>query len=298
MIFEHVFKSLVENTNDIIMVMDSTPFEDGGPFILYVNPAFENLLGYSADEIIGQNPRILQGSDTDETTRLKIREAMTNGVGIRTQILNYSKSGQPLWMDINIVPICDETNEISYYAAIERDLTEHKKLENHLERLASTDMLTGLPNRMAILNTAEKEFTRAKRYSRPFTVIMIDIDHFKSINDNYGHAAGDHVLVSTAQILKGNLRDTDVLGRVGGEEFILLLPDTPKTNAEYVAERMREGLSAKAIKYVDQNIHVTASFGIASFMPDDDTLEQIIERADKAMYAAKNNGRNQVQTAA
>ena len=298
MIFENVFKSLVENTNDVIMVMDSTPLEDGGPFIVYVNPAFEKLMGYTEEEVVGKNPSVLQGADTDKATRLTIREAMAEGKRIRTQILNYTKDKQVVWMDISIVPIKNESGEVAYFAAIERDLTEHKMLESRLEVLASTDMLTGLPNRLATMNKAAKEFARTKRYNRPLSIVMIDIDHFKSINDNHGHAAGDQVLQNVGNICSDTLRDSDVLGRIGGEEFILLLPDTPKSNAEQVAERMRARLANTTIKYGELELTITASFGVASFTVDDGSLEEIIERADTAMYAAKNGGRNQVQTAA
>ena len=298
MIFEDVFKSLVENTNDVIMVMDSTPLNEGGPLIVYVNPAFEKLMGYTTDEVVGKNPSVLQGPDTDKDTRLKIREAIATGNGIRTQILNYTKDEQAVWLDINIVPIKNEQGDVTYFAAIERDLTEHKMLESRLEMLASTDMLTGLPNRLATMNKAAKEFTRAKRYNRPLSMVMIDVDHFKLINDEHGHSVGDHVLKEVSNICGATLRDSDVLGRIGGEEFILLLPDTPKENAEQVAERMRSRLASSAIRHGEIELTITASFGVASFTPDDGTPEEMIERADTAMYAAKNGGRNQVQSAA
>ena len=298
MIFENVFKSLVENTNDVIMVMDSTPLDEGGPFIVYVNPAFERLLGYSCEEVVGQNPRILQGPGTDENTRGKIRQAMISGERIRTQILNYTKDGQQVWMDINIVPIMNEQGQLAYFAAIERDLTEYKMLQSRLEVLANTDALTGLPNRQAFMDKAKKEFSRSNRYSRPLSMVMIDIDHFKSVNDQYGHATGDHVLTNVGHILSDGLRDSDVLARIGGEEFVLLLPDTPEANTEYVAERMRKQLANTAIKYKDLELTITASFGVAAISPEDETLEQMLARADLAMYEAKNSGRNRVKTAA
>jgi len=298
MIFEQVFKSLVENTNDVIMVMDSTTLEDGGPRIIYVNPAFERLMGYASDEVVGKNPSILQGEDTDMNTRSKIREAMRDGKRIRTQILNYTKEGQPLWLDINIVPIFNDEGRLAYFAAIERDLTEHKELQSRLEKLASTDSLTQLPNRQAIMNRAEKEFAHAKRYNRPLSLVMIDVDHFKSINDTYGHAAGDIVLEQVGQICGETLRDSDVLGRVGGEEFVLLLPDTPPDNAKHVAERMRQRLAQTPIQIENLDLNITASFGVASITPDDGSLEEILARSDAAMYDAKHNGRNQVKTAA
>lgn len=298
MIFEHVFKSLVENTNDVIMVMDATPLEDGGPFIVYVNPAFEKLMGYRADEVIGQNPKMLQGKDTDDKTRHKIRQAMGNGERIRTQILNYANDGQPLWLDINIVPIHNELGQLAYFAAIERDLTEHKMLQSRLEVLASTDSLTGLPNRQAIINKAEKEFARARQNNLPLSLVMIDVDHFKSINDKHGHAAGDHVLREVSTICQDVLRGSDVIGRIGGEEFVLLLPTAAQSNAEQVAERMRIRLASTKIYFHEQEFNITASFGVATLNDDDNTLQDMLDRADEAMYIAKNGGRNQVRTAA
>jgi diguanylate cyclase (GGDEF)-like protein/PAS domain S-box-containing protein len=298
MIFEHVFKSLVENTNDVIMVMDASPLEEGGPFIVYVNPAFERLLGYSNEDVVGKNPKVLQGPDTDNQTRENIRAAMGSRERIRTQILNYTRSGQPLWMDINIVPIFNDQGELAYFAAIERDLTEHKMLQSRLEILASTDALTGLPNRQAIMGKAKNEFSRAKRYSRPLSIVMIDVDHFKSINDQHGHAAGDHVLTNVGHILGDSLRDSDVLARIGGEEFVLLLPDTPQANAEFVAERMRAQLANSTIRFEEIELKITASFGVAAISDADENLEQMLSRADHAMYEAKHSGRNKVKTAA
>lgn len=296
--FERIFRSLVENTNDVIMVLDATPLEQGGPFIVYVNPAFERLMGYRAEEVMGQNPKILQGPDTDDKTRYQLRQAMRAGKAIRTQILNYDKFGNQLWIDINMVPLFDEDGELAYYAAIERDLTEYKRLQSHLENMANTDSLTGLSNRQAFLHRAEKEFARARRYARPLSVVMIDVDHFKSINDRYGHAVGDQVLRQVSAICQYSLRGSDLLGRIGGEEFVLLLPDTPQANAIYVAERMREQLAKTPIDIDGVIITTTASFGVASLSDTDVNFNGILERADEAMYHAKHDGRNKVKSAA
>lgn len=296
--FERIFRSLVENTNDVIMVLDATPLEQGGPFIVYVNPAFERLMGYSAEEVLGQNPKILQGRDTDDKTRYKIRQAMREGKSIRTQILNYDKFGQELWLDINMVPLFDEQGDLAYYAAIERDLTEHKRLQSHLESMANTDSLTGLLNRQAFLHRAEAEFTRARRYARPLSAVMIDVDHFKSINDRYGHASGDRVLQEVSRICQSSLRGSDMMGRLGGEEFVLLLPDTPQANAVFVAERMREQLARTPIEIDGISLTITGSFGVASLAEADINFNSMLERADVAMYHAKNDGRNKVKCAA
>ncbi len=299
MIFAKVFQALVENTNDVIMVLDATPLTEGGPKIVYVNPAFEVLMGYSAEEVLGQNPKFLQGPDTDDETRFQIRQAMRQHKSVRTQILNYAKDGTELWLDINFVPLFDETGDLAYYAAIERDLTEHKKLQFALEDMATTDSLTGLANRQAFMERAVGEFSRARRYSRSLSVIMIDIDHFKSINDQYGHAAGDEVLRQLGRQCYSRLRDSDFLGRIGGEEFVLLLPDTPQDSAYHVAERMREQISNTVISLESgRPLSITASFGVAAMNKDDTDFKEILQRADFAMYAAKHAGRNQVKSAA
>jgi diguanylate cyclase (GGDEF)-like protein/PAS domain S-box-containing protein len=298
MLFEYVFRRLVENTNDVIMVLDATPPREGGPYIVYVNPAFETLMGYRSDEVIGQNPKILQGKDTDDGTRHTIRQAMTRGERIRTQILNYAKDGQQLWLDISVVPIHDDEGELVYFAAIERDLTEHKHLQSRLEALASTDSLTRLPNRQAIMNKANEDFARARRDKRPLSILMIDIDHFKSINDRHGHAAGDHVLREVSTICRDVLRGSDVMGRIGGEEFVVLLPDAPRNSAEHVAERMRSRLAGTNIYFLNLQFTITASFGVATINDDDETVQTMLDRADEAMYQAKHGGRNQVRTAA
>lgn len=297
--FTLVFQALVENTNDVIMVLDATPLTEGGPKIVYVNPAFERLMGYRADEVMGQNPKLLQGPATDDETRSQIRQAMQQQESIRTQILNYAKDGRELWLDINFVPLFDENGALAYYAAIERDLTEHKKLQFALEDMARTDSLTGVANRQALVEHARSEFSRARRYARSLSVIMIDIDHFKSINDQYGHAAGDQVLRLLGQQFQSRLRDSDFLGRVGGEEFALLLPDTPQDKAIYVAERMREQLNITTIVLDnDITLNITASFGVAAMNDDDVDFNAILHRADVAMYNAKHGGRNQVKSAA
>ena len=297
--FELVFQALVENTNDVIMVLDATPLSEGGPRIVYVNPAFEKLMGYTAADVIGQNPKMLQGPGTDDKTRYRIRKAMREGVSIRSQILNYDNAGNELWLDINMVPLFDEKGSLVYYAAIERDLTEYKKLQAHLENMATIDSLTGLANRQAFMQRAKNEFNRARRYARPLTVVMIDIDHFKAINDQHGHAVGDDVLREAADICQSSLRGSDFMGRVGGEEFVLLLPDTPPTNAYHVAERMRAHLHETPIELDDgTTLNITASFGVAPMNENDSDFDALLERADEAMYHAKHEGRNQVKSAA
>jgi len=293
-----LYRSLVEHANDIVLVLDNTPAEAGGPIIVYVNPIFETLMGYRANEVIGKTPGLFNGPETDRYTRNKIRKALREGKELRTEIMNYTKSGDPLWLDINIFPLYDSRGNIQYFAAIERDLTEHKRLLARLEKMATIDALTELPNRQHIMHLARREFSRSQRYHRPFSILMIDIDRFKAINDQYGHASGDKVLHEVGRICSLELRDPDVLGRIGGEEFVLLLPDTPRANAMYVAERIRERMARTPITIDRTNLLVTASIGVAERSKSDNDFSNLLDRADLAMYDAKQDGRNKVKAAA
>ena len=294
----YLFQSLVQTTTDVVMVTDATPQDAGGPRIVYVNPAFEQLMGYRAEEVQGQSPRIFNGPDTDRHTRSRIRKALREGKGIRTEILKYCKDGQTRWLDMNMVPLRDASGVITNFACIERDMTRYKKIERQLANMALFDSLTGSLNRPAFYQHAKKEFARSKRYYRPLSVIMLDIDHFKRINDQYGHQGGDQVLQIFAEACQEIIRSTDVMGRVGGEEFALLLPDTPMRAAFNLAERLRERINKYPYLAGDMLIEVTASLGVAELQRDDADFKALLQRADEALYGAKHAGRNRVKMAA
>jgi diguanylate cyclase (GGDEF)-like protein len=167
---------------------------------------------------------------------------------------------------------------------------------SQMETLAMTDQLTGLFNRRAFLSVLEKEFSRTMRYNHPTSCLMLDIDHFKRINDEYGHNAGDQVLIEISKIMANCLRKSDTVARWGGEEFIIILPETPKENALQIASRILTSVStAKTFPLPRQ---ITISIGLAG-MPDSaiDTSEKLIAAADRALYEAKNRGRNRVEVA-
>jgi diguanylate cyclase (GGDEF)-like protein len=173
-------------------------------------------------------------------------------------------------------------------------LHQQKDLIQELERLAHTDSLTEVWNRRYLFALVEQEFNRSRRYHRPFSVIMIDIDYFKKINDTYGHTIGDEVLIITAQTVLNCLRTVDFFGRIGGEEFLGFLPETDIDAAVIVAERIRENVETTGILAQEQQILITVSIGVAAHKLGDETVNVVIQRADKALYQAKNLGRNQV----
>ena len=177
----------------------------------------------------------------------------------------------------------------------------HQELEitqTNLEKLATTDFLTGIYNNRYFFEIGKKEIQRARRFNNSLAIIMIDIDHFKYFNDNFGHAAGDKVLIEIARICRKTLRNIDVLARLGGEEFAVILPSTNAANAETVAENLRAAVAAARLEFISEDIKITASFGISELTPEDKHIESILRRADTALYEAKRTGRNRVITTA
>jgi diguanylate cyclase (GGDEF)-like protein len=160
-----------------------------------------------------------------------------------------------------------------------------------LWEMAVTDSLTGLYVRRYFMAKFQEEIHRAERYKKVLTVVMADLDRFKSVNDNYGHTAGDRVLRAVGKFLQKNIRDVDILARYGGEEFVILLPENDKQEAYTVSERLRQGFAELQLEALPQ---LTMSLGIASYPQDGKNLEQLIKRADTALYAAKQMGRNKV----
>ena len=171
-----------------------------------------------------------------------------------------------------------------------------ERARSELEELAIRDSLTQAYNRREFLRHIEEEARRCRRTRRPFSLLMVDIDHFKSINDTYGHPAGDEVLKNIVARLRSSARPTDFIARYGGEEFALILPETDGTNAIPVAERLREAIAAQPVAITaDKSIRLTASFGVATYLEETEEIEHLIARADEALYQAKHAGRNCVR---
>ncbi len=175
--------------------------------------------------------------------------------------------------------------------------TELKEAKEAAELLARTDPLTGMPNRRCFFEQAERNLSMSRRYQHPLTVLTLDVDHFKHINDRHGHAVGDMALQAIASALPEGLRETDVAGRIGGEEFAVLLPETSEAEAQEIAERLRQNIAAIGLSADGREIPLTASFGLA-VLDKEDRFSELLARADQALYQAKERGRNQVVCAA
>lgn len=211
--------------------------------------------------------------------------------GVRSEGWFENIGGKKRYLSYDAVPIYNRANEL--VAAIEtlQDISDRKKLEEDLERLATTDALTGLYNRHRFNELLQQEVDRARRYHTPLSLIMFDLDHFKNINDTYGHAVGDQVLQAVAKVIGQNVRTSDWVGRWGGEEFLVLCPEATEKDALVIAEKLRETVENHIFEIVQK---ITVSCGVTRFKPHD-SVDAFVSRADEGLYRAKDKGRNIVE---
>jgi len=266
------------------------------------NPAIVRMFGYASAEEFME----VDGDDffVDPADRERWKEALLGqGKADMAELRLRRKDGTPFWAAITAKVVRNDDGQIECVDGIIQDVTRRKRAEQRLREanrrlitLATTDGLTGLLNRRTVLEHLRVEFERSRRLGRPLAVVLADVDHFKSINDTYGHQAGDVVLAQFAQHILSEGRPYDLAGRYGGEEFLIALPESDTAQARAVAERLRlRTADAPAALGADNGLQVTASFGVAEADPETDTtIETLIRRADEALYQAKEQGRNRV----
>lgn len=277
------------------------------------NPAAEKLLGYRAEEVVGKaTPALFHRSNEIEAHAQQLSRELgeTVEVGFATFVERarrglpeidewtyVRKDGSELTVNLSVFAMRNEQQEITGFTGFARDITEQLRVRRDLERASLTDPLTGLYNRRHLNRTLQAEIDRSQRQHTTLAVILLDIDHFKAVNDTYGHACGDSVLRELANRCLQTLRGMDCACRLGGEEFLMLLPDTSSEQAQIVAERLRQLTEGKAIDTAVGPISVTISLGVAGLIEGESGL-QLLERVDEALYMAKREGRNQVSIAA
>lgn len=260
-----------------------------------VNEPYCTISGYRRDEIVGRS-----------SIELKLISEKDRQVLLE----NIRRMGFVRNLDINLTTASGEVRVVAasiHHAQFNgqdclittaMDVTERKHLEEELEYLAQTDVLTGLANRRHFMYLAELEMSRCKRSHAEVAALMLDIDHFKEINDAYGHHVGDLVIHELGRLLKSHLRDVDVIGRIGGEEYAAILPHSAPQAASHAAGRIRQAAADAPIPIENAKpIHFTVSIGIACGHGPDIHLAMLLERADQALYAAKRGGRNRVCSA-
>lgn len=255
--------------------------------ITYVSEAFCRVSGYSKEELIGASHSITRHPDMPKEFFAEMWRQLRADQSWEGEIKNSTKNGGFYWVKTNISPIFDEDGKKCGYAAVRQDITDKKMIE----QISVTDKLTGLYNRFKLDEMFILEYERAARYGSVFSIIMMDIDHFKEVNDVYGHLVGDSVLSEIGAILKGNTRKTDTVGRWGGEEFLIIAPDNNTSEAAKLAEKLRRTVESHIFKEIGAK---TISLGVSSYKLGD-KADDILKRADEALYYAKAKGRNRVE---
>jgi len=261
---------------------------------LYVNNRVAKLFGNNAENIIGKKDTEILPKEVAEHFYQSDKQVFSTNKKQVIEETTESDDGETCHYISTKVPF-NRPDKLPALIGFSTDVTELFNLKEEFKKRANTDPLTNLYNRRFFTKQAGREYQRAKRYSLSMTLMSIDIDHFKSINDQYGHPAGDQVLIKVAKQLQENLRQTDILARIGGEEFSILLPETSSQSAMIFAERIRENQSKLTITGDWQgSITLSVSIGISSFLSSDVAFDDLFSRADKALYQAKNSGRNKV----
>lgn len=277
-----------DNTTEGIMVTGADAR------VLEVNQAFTDILGYQRNEIIGQKPSILNSGQHNPEFYEDMWQSLENTGQWRGEIWNRRKDGSilPEWQTITRVD--DELGNLAQYVAVFSDISQIKQSQEKLAHLAHHDPLTDLPNRLLLNERLERAISRAKRNNKRFTLMFLDIDNFKHINDSLGHPIGDQLLKALAHTLSSAVRCEDTVARVSGDEFVVILDQVATSdNASLVARKLIEKV-AQPCHLGDREIAVTTSLGICIYPEDGQTPAELLRNADAAMYKAKANGRNTI----
>ena len=265
---------------------------DANKNIIDVNPAFSDITGYSHEEVLGKNPRILSSGKHRAQFYTDMWQQIDDNGHWQGEIWNRKKSGEIYAELLTISALMDRNNKVINYVGVFSDITSSKRQEEELKILAHYDVLTRLPNRVLFNDRFHQALAHSKRNETLLAVCFLDLDNFKPINDNFGHEAGDKLLVEVAQRIKTCIREEDTVSRQGGDEFALLLNDiTSFAQCEQTMERIHQALSLPYL--IDGNSHsVTASSGITISPLDEGDIDTLLRHADQAMYEAKDTGRN------
>lgn len=259
--------------------------------ITYASTALENISGYSQEEIIGSYYNLFKNENMDKSVYKKLWKTILSNNTFRTQMLNKSKDGKEYWVQETITPELDNDGNIISFNTYMVDITDKIALQSahkKLQKLSIYDPLTQVYNRLKLDMLLQNNYESFQRYGKIFSVIIIDIDYFKSVNDEHGHLVGDEVLKEMASLIKGNLRESDSFGRWGGEEFLIISEFTISSDAYVLAEKIRKIVSSFEFHTVKTK---TISLGLSQ-IDEDLSINDLLQEADNALYKAKNSGRN------
>jgi diguanylate cyclase (GGDEF)-like protein/PAS domain S-box-containing protein len=290
-----LFSRLFDAVQDALLVTLAEPLASPGPVIVYANASLARETGYSLQEMLGRSPRLFQGPGTDLGVTRRFGEELRQWRIAGMEVLNYTRAGQPIWIDLKVAPLADEQGCYSHWVSVQRDVSDRRAGEQQLEQQVLSDPLTGLPNRRGLLEQLERALSQ-----QPHRVALIfcDLDRFKEVNDRYGHAVGDALLLEITRRMQAVLREQDTLARLGGDEFVLLINHLRhEADALQLAERLHCCM-AEPWHHAGDELGLSMSMGIAFSTggsgPDACALsaEELLRRADLTMYDVKANGRN------
>ena len=250
--------------------------------IIWVNAAFEHLSAYSRDEVLGKNTSLLKSGQHPPSFYEQMWQTVLSGEKWRGELLNRRKDGSLYHEEMTITPVKDAAGKITHFIAIKLDITERKRTEEQIRQLALTDPLTGLANYRRFLEAIDSEIKRCVRSARSFALLLLDLDGLKTINDSHGHPVGSRALRRVANILRIHCRAIDTAARYGGDEFVVVLPETGQEAARHVAQRISDESGKDG-----EHPAISVSVGLAVFPQDGKTIDELLTAADRSLYREK-----------
>lgn len=279
-----VIVQAIEQTNEMVRITDKDAV------INYVNDAVVTETGFTKKELIGQKSSIFKSGKQDESFYKNLWDTVLSGNIYKNMLINKKKDGTLYHEEQTITPVFDDQNNLSFVATA-HDISKRIEIEKELHSLATEDTLTGVYNRYSINKEMDVNIKKYELYEDIFSLLMLDIDYFKNVNDTYGHDVGDYVLKELCTTIKNMIRKTDIFGRWGGEEFLLILPNTNKDEAISIATKIRNIIENHKFDYIPK---VTISIGVSAYN-EKSRKEIFLKKVDDALYKAKSSGRNCVE---